>query len=131
MTVVREAGEAKRNTVSSPWRKASPPGDRDDLPGVADADDGDAVFLAERGIHQALAVEGAAGFDLAGHHFKAGEDLISEGGQIHAGHAELAGHVVVFVPDAVHEPFDGLARDEIVPEHAGRRFRWTFRNPRG
>ena len=27
MTVVREAGEAKRNTVSSPWRKASPPGD--------------------------------------------------------------------------------------------------------
>ena len=55
-----------------------PSGRRDDLPGVADADDGDAVFLAERGIHQALAVEGAAGFDLAGHHFKAGEDLISE-----------------------------------------------------
>lgn len=83
MTVVREAGEAKRNTVSSPWRKASPPGDRDDLPGVADARRTvTPVFLAERGIHQALAVEGAAGFDLAGHHFKAGEDLISEGGQI-------------------------------------------------
>lgn len=78
MTVVREAGEAKRNTVSSPWRKASPPGDGMICPAWRMPDDGDAVFLAERGIHQALAVEGAAGFDLAGHHFKAGEDLISE-----------------------------------------------------
>ena len=71
-------GEEEHRIVAV--EKGIPAGRRDDLPGVADADDGDAVFLAERGIHQAFAVEDAAGFDLAGHHFKAGEDLISEGG---------------------------------------------------
>ena len=33
-----------------------PAGRGDDLPGVADADDGDAVFPAERGIRQAFAL---------------------------------------------------------------------------
>ena len=48
---------------------------------MADADDGDAVFPAERGIRQAFAVEGAAWLDLAGHHFKPGEDFIGERGR--------------------------------------------------